>query len=210
MSGEFQEVMKALRSKIADQPADVETPKQTPQWYIESGAHDVIRPEPKVRSHEFSPAQRTMITSCVESALDLMGRTGKDVFFELLWRRHGVTKDDIIDNPGKFMTALKVLLDSSAFVLETYALDEIERNLKISAYSLEDAIAKLRARSIVPGTATEGDSTEEAQASPALQIDAPGQTINPESSEDQNEIYYHPRFVYPPGDRRERQRRDLV
>jgi hypothetical protein len=87
-----------------------------------------------------------VVMSCVEKAFDVMGRTGNEVFFQILQSRYGITKSDIVDSPGAFTSTLKVMLDSSASVLMSYALDELIQRLGVKASTLEEAIAILKRR----------------------------------------------------------------
>jgi hypothetical protein len=95
---------------------------------------------------EMSLEKKTTIIKCVEEAMDMMGRTGKEVFLEIVYRRYGVVIDDVVDAPKKFMKALELFNGSSASIMERNALDGLERKLKISATSLEEAVAVLEGR----------------------------------------------------------------
>src|SRR5579863_4619477 len=101
---------------------------------------------PETDQGELSPALRVSVLACINKAMEIMGRTGRDVFFEILQRRYGVSEVDIVDYPGKFMTALKLMFDTSAYVIESHILDEIYRSSGVKGVSLEDVVATLRSR----------------------------------------------------------------
>jgi hypothetical protein len=116
------------------------------------GGSTVARP-PKEAPHvrvtevsEMSLEKKTTIIKCVEEAMDMMGRTGKEVFLEIVYRRYGVVIDDVVDAPRKFMRSLELFHGSSASIMERNALDGLERKLKISASSLEEAVAVLEGK----------------------------------------------------------------
>jgi hypothetical protein len=95
---------------------------------------------------EMSLEKKATVIKCVEEAMDMMGRTGKEVFLEIVYRRYGLVIDDVVDDPRKFMRALRLLQGSSASILERHALDGLEQKLKVSAASLEEAVAVLEGR----------------------------------------------------------------
>ena len=113
--------------------------------------------------------KKAAVIKCVEESMDMMGRTGKEVFLELVYRRYGVVIDDVVDDPRKFMRALKFLEGSTAAILERHALDELEQKLKVSASSLEEAVAMLGGRSSVRRSekkAVKKEVVEEEEAEP--------------------------------------------
>jgi hypothetical protein len=97
-------------------------------------------------AEEMSLEKKATVIKCVEEAMDMMGRTGKEVFLEIVYRRYGLVIDDVVDDPRKFMRALRLLQGSSASILERHALDGLEQKLKVSAASLEEAVAVLEGR----------------------------------------------------------------
>jgi len=101
-----------------------------------------------------TPEQESVVIQSVEGAIAQMGRTGKEIFLSILHKRYGIVRQDIVDSPGKFMSILRIYLGSTASVLERCALDDIEARLKVSATSLEEAVAILR------GQASEAPSSE--------------------------------------------------
>lgn len=95
---------------------------------------------------EMSLEKKATVIKCVEEAMNMMGRTGKEVFLEIVYRRYGVVIDDVVDAPQKFMYALELYHGHSASIMERHALDGIEQRLKVSASSLEEAVAALGGR----------------------------------------------------------------
>jgi hypothetical protein len=131
-SSEYREVISSVVSNFGD--AAVARPqKETP--YVRGA--DIA---------EMSLEKKTTIIKCVEEAMDMMGRTGKEVFLEIVYRRYGVVIDDVVDSPRKFMRALELFNGTSASIMERHALDGLERELRISASSLEEAVAVLEGR----------------------------------------------------------------
>ena len=117
------------------------------------GDTTVVRPQSETRFlgvtevEEMSLEKKATVIKCVEEAMDMMGRTGKEVFLEIVYRRYGLVIDDVVDDPRQFMKALKLLQGtSSASILERHALDGLEQKLKVSASSLEQAVAVLEGR----------------------------------------------------------------
>lgn len=92
---------------------------------------------------EIAFEKKVAVIQCVQNAMDMMGQTGKEVFLEIVYREYGLVVDDAVDAPRKFIHAAKYFLGPSASILERRALDEIEQKLKISASSLERAVALL-------------------------------------------------------------------
>jgi hypothetical protein len=131
-SSEYREIIKSVVSNFGD--AIVARPaKETASARVTEVA-------------EMSLEKKSTIIKCVEEAMDMMGRTGKEVFLEIVYRRYGVVIDDVVDSPHKFMRALELFNGSSASIMERHALDGLERKLKISASSLEGAVAVLEGR----------------------------------------------------------------
>ena len=148
-SNEFQDVIRTLRLRIGDQPSQACVGGSTPRWKVESqplARNFAAEDAGDTYYEDVTPEQRATNLQCVDEALDVMGRTGKEVFYEILLRRYGLDKDGIVDSPGRFMTSLKVLMEGSARVLELYALDEFEKKLGISASTYEEAVATLKGR----------------------------------------------------------------
>ena len=101
-----------------------------------------------------TPEHEKVIIQSVEKAIAHMGRNGKDIFLGILHKRYGIVRQDMVDAPSRFMGVLRVYLGSTASVIERCALDEIEARLKVSAASLEEAVAILR------GQASEAKSAD--------------------------------------------------
>jgi hypothetical protein len=129
-SNEYREVISSMVSNFGD--ATVARPQME-----KANVTDVS---------EMSIEKKAMVIKCVEEAMDMMGRTGKEVFLELVYRRYGVVIDDVVDSPSKFIRALELFNGASASIMERHALDGVERKLKISASSLVEAVAILEGR----------------------------------------------------------------
>ena len=131
---EYREIIRSVVSKFGD--ATVTTTQPTRE----------TEPETTTVISEMSLERKTTVIKCVEEAMDMMGRTGKEVFLEIVYRRYGVVIDDVVDAPRIFMRALELFNGSSASILERHALDGLQKKLKISASSLEEAVAVLEGR----------------------------------------------------------------
>ncbi|HEV2226160.1 MAG TPA: hypothetical protein VGR56_05070 [Nitrososphaerales archaeon] len=97
--------------------------------------------------------ERAVAIQSIDNALDVMGRTWRDVFFEILDRRYGITKDWIAESPDRLRTTLKLIFANSASVIERYALREIKERTGVEASSLEEAVAMIETGEwLAPGT----------------------------------------------------------
>jgi hypothetical protein len=90
--------------------------------------------------------RRALVSQSIDNALDLMGRTGRDIFLEILDKKSGMTKDRMAETPHRLMTTLELIFDSSAAVIEEYALRGIKERTGIEASTLEEAVAVMEAR----------------------------------------------------------------
>ena len=128
------------------QPSRSEIKRKSVSILTERGSADsrveIVSPEKD--TGELTPALRLEILMSINKAMEIMGRTGRDVFFEILQRRYGVSEVDIVDYPGKFMTALKLMFDTSAYVIESHILAEIYRNSGVKGVTLEDVLNTLK------------------------------------------------------------------
>ena len=131
-SSEYKEVINSVVSNFGD-PTVARQPRVTEHVHM-------------TEVEEMSLEKKATVIKCVEEAMDMMGRTGKEVFLEIVYRRYGLVIDDVVDDPRQFMKALKLLQGSSASILERHALDGLEQRLKVSAASLEEAVAILGGR----------------------------------------------------------------
>jgi len=110
--------------------------------------------EPKKSDHKLdpnSPRHVVVLTEALDHALEMIGRTGKEVLFAILEERYGLRSTDIESRPGEFMSALKHLLGNSALVIETDMLLSIREKTTVRGSSLEDAVDKLKAAYQEPG-----------------------------------------------------------
>src|SRR5689334_6049119 len=101
-----------------------------------------IRRSTPEKTSEQRPAltgYRGLLASCLDQALDMIGRGGKDVLYGLLEVRYNLRSADIASNPGVYMSALRDVLGSSCQVIEKYMLSRIQDETGIQANSLEEA-----------------------------------------------------------------------
>jgi hypothetical protein len=92
-----------------------------------------------------TPQYVVILFQALDNALDMVGRTGKDVLYTMLEERHGLKTTDVASKPGDFMSALRALLESSAMVIESYMLAYVSETTGVRGWSLEDAVDKLKA-----------------------------------------------------------------
>jgi len=64
---------------------------------------------------------------------------------QILLQRYGLKEEDVARSTGTYMSALKDVLADSAYALERLMLREIEAKTGLQAYTLEEAVIKLRA-----------------------------------------------------------------
>jgi len=102
-----------------------------------------------------SPKHVVILTEALDHALEMIGRTGKEVLFAILEERYGLGPTDIVTRPGQFMSALQHLLGNSALVIETDMLLFIKEKRAVRGWSLEDAVDKLKAADQEPGSKLE-------------------------------------------------------
>ena len=101
-------------------------------------------PKRQADSLEAMPAYVSAILEAFDNALVMIGRSGTEVFHDMMHQIYGLERVDIARKPGQYMSALKVMLDSAADVIESYVLREIKKSRDLSARSIEDAVNKLR------------------------------------------------------------------
>ena len=85
-----------------------------------------------------------VVMNAVNYALEVTGRTGKEVLYSMLERQYGVVTEEIILKPGPFMSALSDLLGPGAHVLEREMLGYIRAETGVVAHNLEEATDLLR------------------------------------------------------------------
>jgi hypothetical protein len=87
-----------------------------------------------------------MLADAFNTALSMVGRTGRDVLYGLMESRYELQPADIAEKPGVYMSALRDILDSSANVVEKFVLAEIKEKTGVEAHTLEEAVQKLKAK----------------------------------------------------------------
>ena len=93
-----------------------------------------------------------VVMRAVSYALEVTGRTGKEVLYSMLERQYGIVPEEIILKPGPFMSALRDLLGPGAYVLEREMLGHIRVETGVNAHNLEEAADMLRKNESTGGT----------------------------------------------------------
>jgi hypothetical protein len=144
-SSEFKDVMESLLKglgKAPDKVLDIQVlARQSERVVVLPG------PEPQKETPLVSQSKddwRRVVFESIDDALSVMGRTGRDVFYEILERRYGLHKSEMADSPGRLMSTLKVMFDRTSRVFEIHALENIAEKTGIRAGSLEEAVDMLR------------------------------------------------------------------
>ena len=158
-SSEFKDVMESLLrglGKAPDKVLDI-------QVIARQSERVVLPPEPEPQKETPLMSQpkddwRRLVFESIDDALSVMGRTGRDVFYEILERRYGLHKSEMADSPGRLMSTLKVMFDKTSRVFEIHALENIAEKTGIRAGSLEEAVDMLRSpRRSIEGTSAHAD-----------------------------------------------------
>ena len=89
---------------------------------------------------------RAFLAESLEEALEMVGRSGREVLFGILEKRYDLRRKDIVDKTGLYLSALRDLLGSSSTVVERQMLSSIRDRMGIDAHTLEEAVFKLRKR----------------------------------------------------------------
>jgi len=99
-----------------------------------------------------TPQYIVVLIEALDHALDMIGRTGKEVLYAMLEERYELRPTDIALRPGEFMSALRHLLGHPALVIESEMLAWIKETTEVKGWSLEDAVDKLKAAYPDPGS----------------------------------------------------------
>ncbi len=89
---------------------------------------------------------RALLADSLDHALEMVGRSGREVLYGLLERRYGLRRGDIVDKPGLYVSALRDLLGNSCTVVERSVLRSIKDATGIEAHTLEEAVFLLKQR----------------------------------------------------------------
>ena len=89
---------------------------------------------------------RALLVESLDTALDMVGRTGKEVLYGMLEARYTLHKRDLADKPGVYLSALRDLLGSSCDVIERYILSQVKERSGVEAHTIEEAVFRLRAK----------------------------------------------------------------
>lgn len=106
--------------------------------HIKGSGEDEHRPEEKFTGY------RAVIVGSLDRALEIVGRSGRDVIYGLMERRYGLRAADIFDKPGVYVSALRDILGTSCIVVEKHALAEIRDAEGVEAHTIEEAVFKLK------------------------------------------------------------------
>jgi hypothetical protein len=85
-----------------------------------------------------------LLADALDKALEVIGRSGRDVLYGILDARYGLKPVDIPEKTGQYMSALRDILGSSATVVEKYALSHIKDKTGVDAHTMEEAVEKLK------------------------------------------------------------------
>lgn len=100
--------------------------------------------EPETRPQERLTGYRAVLVTSLDKAMEIVGRSGREVIYGLMERRYGLRAEDIVTKPGVYVSGLRDLLGSSCIVVEKHVLAEIRQTEGIDAYTIEDAVFKLK------------------------------------------------------------------
>jgi hypothetical protein len=87
---------------------------------------------------------QAVLVKSLEQALEMIGRTGREVLYGLLERRYALKPVDIANKTGVYISALRDVLGSSCDVIEKYMLSQVREETGVEANSLEEAVFKLK------------------------------------------------------------------
>jgi len=76
----------------------------------------------------------------------MVGRSGREVLYGLMETRYNLQPSDIATKPGVYASALRDILAGSASIVEKHMLVLVKEKTGIQAHTLEEAVAKLKAR----------------------------------------------------------------
>ena len=89
---------------------------------------------------------RALLAESLDHALEMVGRSGREVLYGLLERRYDLRRGDIVDKPGLYVSALRDLLGNSCTLVERSILASVKEATGIEAHTLEEAVFKLKER----------------------------------------------------------------
>src|SRR5882672_3315733 len=67
----------------------------------------------------------SVFVDALEKALEMIGRSGTEILHSHLLRTYGLQKEDVALRPGLYMSALKVMLETSCDAIEEYIVREV-------------------------------------------------------------------------------------
>jgi len=93
--------------------------------------------------------EAALLSEALDTALEMVGRNGRDVLYGLLETRYGLKAGEIQTKPGAYMSALRDILDSAANVVERIALSNLKERTGVDAHTFEEAAEKLKGKEFV-------------------------------------------------------------
>ncbi len=132
------------RPKVGESLEDV-SETSSDSWALRELAEQIKgSDEAEIRPQENLSGYRAVLVASLDKALEIVGRSGREVIYGLMERRYGLRAEDIVTKPGVYVSGLRDLLGSSCIVVEKHALAEIRDAEGIDAHTIEDAVFKLK------------------------------------------------------------------
>jgi len=104
----------------------------------ESKKKEAHRPDPN------APQYEVILMEALDDALDMIGRSGKDVLYQMLEERYGFGPSKLASEPGRFLSAMRHLLGHSELVVENLMMKTIAGQTDVKGETLEEVVAKLK------------------------------------------------------------------
>ena len=116
-------------------------------WALKDMVESLNKKDPSASVPEASvilTGYQAILVKSLEQALEMIGRTGREVLYGLLERRYALRPVDIANKTGLYISALRDVLGSSCDVIEKYMLGQVREETGVEANSLEEAVFKLK------------------------------------------------------------------
>jgi hypothetical protein len=85
-----------------------------------------------------------VLIRALDYALDVVGMMGKEVILNMLEERYGLHAEDMVTQPGPYISALKGLLGETCDVIEASMLEKIEADTGLRDWNLESTVDLLK------------------------------------------------------------------
>ena len=124
----------------------METELSSDSWALKelAGSLQQASESTAVRDEEPLKGYRALLVESADAALEMIGRSGREVLYGIMERRYDLRPRDIVDKTGLYASALRDLLGSSCTVVEHYILMRVKDKTGIEAHTLEEAVFKLK------------------------------------------------------------------